>query len=82
MVEKTTTTEQTVTTSQPAPAVPATTERTVSTTTQTQPAAAPESININAPSGTDAGVTSINVPPAGGTVTTTTTTPDVNVNNP
>ena len=87
MVERTTSTEETVTTAQPVPVTPTTTERTVTRTTEAAPVVAPvtePTINVNAPSGTDtAGITSVNVPPAGGvTTTTTTTTPDVNVNTP
>src|SRR5947209_5096837 len=83
MSERVTSTEQTVTTTQPPPV----TEHTTTTTTQTQPAVTPAtggSVNINAPSGTEtAGGVSVNVPPTGGvTSTTTTTTPDINVNNP
>jgi len=85
MEERSTTTKETVTTAQPVPVTPTTTERTVTRTTEAQPVAAPatdQSINVNAPGGVDGGgVTSINVPPAGGVTTTTTTTPDVNVND-
>jgi hypothetical protein len=87
MAERITNTEQTVTTGQPQPVVTPTTERTTTTTIQTEPAVVvPErSINVNAPAGieTVGGIT-VNVPPVGGVTSTTTTTgvTDVNVNEP
>jgi hypothetical protein len=81
MADQISTTQRTVTTNEPV--APVTEETTTTTTTQTAapvPAAAPGSVNVNAPVAPDGGSVTVNTPVAPG-VTTTTTTPQINVND-
>ena len=75
------TTQHTVSTTQPAVA-PATTEQTTTTTTTTAQPAAPadQTVNVNAPITDEGGGVTINVPATPGVTTTTTATPQVNIN--